>query len=59
MDSNHDLRDHYKRQQEAAAIQMVACVTATIQHMSAEDTYCYMRNMYLKYEALCNESSQA
>ena len=53
--SIHDLRDYYKRQEAAAALQMMGHGDNTIEHMSADETYMYMREQHYKYAALCKE----
>ena len=51
--SIHELRDYYKRQEAAAALQMMGHADDTIQHMSADETYLYMRDQHYKYAAMC------
>lgn len=52
----HDLRDYYKRQEAAAARQMVAQIDWA-QKRSAEEALEYFRAQKLHYEELCIAAS--
>ena len=56
MNSIHDLRDYYKRQ-EAEAVRLMLALPDGIEKQSAEGTVEYFRTQFFHYTALCDEAT--
>lgn len=56
MNSIHDLRDYYKRQ-EAEAVRLMLALPDGIEKQSAEDAVEEFRLRFMHYTALCDEAT--